>query len=74
MEPAMTNSKRSQAYLLDIDPSIALAQVARSEIEHQIAIRDVVDDAAVQPGEARQTGSIMALPKRVACLFAILLP
>jgi hypothetical protein len=74
MEPAMTNSKRSQAYLLDIDPSIALAQVARSEIEHQIAIRDIVNDVTVHPGEARQTGSMMALPKRVASLFAILLP
>jgi hypothetical protein len=74
MEPAVMNSKRSQAYLPDIDPSIALAQVARSEIEHQIAIRNVVDDTAVQPGEARQTGSIVALRKRAASLFASLLP
>jgi hypothetical protein len=70
----MTNSKRGQAYLPDTDPSIVLAQVARLEIERQIAIREVVDDAAAQPGEARQTGSIVALPKRIASLFATLLP
>jgi hypothetical protein len=70
----MTKSKRSQAHLPDIDPSIVLAQVARFEIERQIAIREVVDDAAVQPVEARQPGSILALPKRIAGLFATLLP
>lgn len=70
----MTNSKRSQAYLPDIDPSIVLAQVERFEIERQVAIREVVDDAAVQPVEARQPGPIVALSKRIAGLFATLLP
>ena len=58
----------NRAYLLpDIEPSIALTQAARSEVEYQK--RHFVEDVGVIPGEATRTGLIAVPLKRFAGLL-----